>query len=119
MAAASGTRGRPRDDVFADFVRALGPWLLQVAECRESDGAITLRVQIPPSVGPPEVHVRTGTDRGSRGPDAMTVVLIRCSGFERSVRIPTPVDVEHASATYRPGKLTVTLPKKAAESVGR
>jgi hypothetical protein len=119
MATASGLHRRPRDDVFADFVRALGPWPLQVAECRECDRAITLRVQVPDSVGTPEVRVRTGPNPSDRGPDPVTVVLIRCSGFERSVGIPIAVDVRQATATYRAGKLTVRLPKKAAEAVGR
>jgi hypothetical protein len=120
MIGASNLHGPPRDDVFADFVRALGPWLLQVAECRESERAVTLRVRIPASIiGTPEVHVRTAANRDRRRPDLMTVVFIRCSGFERSVNIPIAVDARQATATYKPGKLTVVLPKKAAQGVGR
>lgn len=43
----------------------------------------------------------------------------RSESMRRSLRLPEPVEEESVSATYKNGVLTITLPKRDADSGGR
>ncbi len=96
-------------------------WGFLAAEVRESADAVSVRLEVP-GMEPEQIDVsvvddilrvsgekRTERER-SRGNYHLTE---RAYGrFERSFRLPSPVDAERAEADYRHGVLTLRLPKR-------
>lgn len=123
-----GKLGR-RDDLFEDFLRDVfrpdaEPGLLEpAAEVAESDGEVTVKLEVP-GVDRKDLHV-------SVTEDAVTVQgetrketeekrknfhrqEIRYGSFQRSVALPVEVDAAKATAKLENGMLTITAPKAAA-----
>jgi HSP20 family protein len=96
------------------------PILLDVAD---AGGRYLIRASLP-GVQPDDVHLsvqgETLTIRGERKPeqtesDARWLLRERRPGtVERTITLPSPVDVDAAHASFETGVLTLSLPKAAA-----
>jgi HSP20 family protein len=99
-----------------------GTWTPPV-EIYDTDDALMVRVELP-GVAKEDVHVElhenTLTLRGERKPDPQVKAgqyyrQERMYGpFQRTFRLPTPVDTENVQATSRDGLLELRLPKSEA-----
>jgi HSP20 family protein len=99
-----------------------GAWMPPV-EIYDMDDALMVRVELP-GVAKEDVHVElhenTLTLRGERKADPQVKEeqyhrQERMYGpFQRTFRLPTPVDTEKVQATYRDGLLELKLPKSEA-----
>jgi HSP20 family protein len=104
-----------------------GAWTPAV-EIYDADDALMVRVELP-GVAKENVHVElhenTLTLRGERKPDPQVKEgqyyrQERMYGpFQRTFRLPTPVDTEKVQATYRDGLLELRLPKSEAAKAKR
>lgn len=116
---------RPRDDRFDDFFRgffqpgedgALEP----AAEVSETDGEVTIKLQVP-GVEKDQVTVSVTDDmlsvRGEVRKEKEEKKKnffrqeIRYGAFERTLRLPAEVDGGHATAELKNGILQIVLPK--------
>ena len=101
-------------------VRHSADWALVAAEVREDDEAITVRLEIPGmedenfdiSVVDNYLVVR-GEKRVQSDRQEGRFHVMECAygSFERAVPLPAEVDGDAASARYRRGVLSISLPK--------
>lgn len=66
----------------------------------------------------PEVLSVLGRKRRDREHAGSSYALVQCAygTFRRDIRLPTPVDVERAKATYEAGVLRIELPRRELAS---
>jgi HSP20 family protein len=118
---------RRRDDAFEDLFREFfraprgdaGP-LVPAAEVAESDGEVTVKMEVPGvekdgiqlSVSEDMLTVR-GETRKEREEKRKNYYCeeIRYGAFQRTVALPAEVDGAKASAELKNGVLRITLPK--------
>lgn len=108
----------------ADSALALFPrWSLLAGELEETDKDVLVRVEVP-GMGKDDCQITiegnllrlSGEKRFERDRhDSTYHVMERAYGaFERTIALPTAVDVDRAEANVRNGVLTVRLPKSGA-----
>ena len=118
-----------RRDLFEDFFREFlgthegegGP-LEPAAEVSESDGDVTVKLEVP-GVEKDQLHVSVTEDevtvRGETRKETEEKKKnyyrqeIRYGAFQRTVALPADVDPAKASAELKQGILRITLPKAA------
>lgn len=111
-----GRSGRRRGDGGGLSAEAMLP-----VDVEESDDSYTIRASLP-GVRPDDVQIQiagnTVTLRGEmqeereERPDQRVILRERRMGvFARTLALPTPVDADHAEATYDNGELILRLPK--------
>jgi HSP20 family protein len=110
----------PVESVEAGVIRNAARWGVLASEVRETDEAVIIGLEIP-GMEPEDFGIDVVDDylvvRGEKRLDREEArgryyVMERAYGcFERAVPLPVPVDAQGASARYRKGVLTVTLPK--------
>lgn len=120
------TRFRPfakRDalDTWEDqLVRQSADWGLLASEVREGEHELVVRLEVPGmeaehfDIDVVENHlVVRGEKHAQREQREGRFHVMECAygSFERAVPLPVEVDGQRASASYRRGVLTVTLPK--------
>lgn len=104
-------------------------WGLLPAEVRETEDGVVVAMEAP-GMRPEDFDVDVvedmlmirGEKRAARdGAEGGRYFLLeRAYGaFERTIRLPAEVDRDRAAAHYRAGVLTVTLPKRVRNRVGR
>jgi len=103
-------------------------WGLLVAELREDHDAIIVKLEIP-GMEPAQFDVDViddilivrGEKRVERSEARGRYHIMECAygHFERTIRLPLPVDGTRTRARYRYGVLTITLPKLTTESEHR
>jgi HSP20 family protein len=110
------------DDFFRDFFRTGGEVgaLEPAAEMAESDGEVTVKLQVP-GVDKDQVSISVADDlltvRGEVRKEKEEKKKnfyrqeIRYGSFERVLKLPTEVEGERATAELKNGLLTITLPK--------
>jgi HSP20 family protein len=111
------------EDVFRDFFRGM-PFeeaaLMPAAEVAESDGEVTVKLEIPGvekdqielNVADDELTVRGETRKETEEKKKNYYRQeIRYGSFQRTVPLPVEVDAAKASAELKNGVLKVTLPK--------
>jgi HSP20 family protein len=113
------------EDLFREFFRApeagAGP-LEPSAEVAESDGEVTVKLEVP-GVDKDQLHVSVTEDavtvRGETRKETEEKKKsyyrqeIRYGAFQRTVPLPAEVDPAKASAELKNGMLKITLPKAA------
>lgn len=122
-----GKLGR-RDDLFEDLLRDIfrpdGESLLEpAAEVAESDGEVTVKLEVP-GVDKKDLHVSVADDvvtvRGETRKETEEKKKnfhrqeIRYGAFQRAIPLPVEIDAARATAKLENGMLTVTAPKAAA-----
>jgi HSP20 family protein len=109
------------DDFFRDFFRTAREGALEpAAEVSESDGEVTVKLEVP-GVDKDQVTIAVADDlltvRGEVRKEKEEKKKnyyrqeIRYGSFERALRLPTEVEGERATATLKNGMLEITLPK--------
>ncbi len=117
-----------REDVFDDFFRDVfrreaGAGVLEPsAEIAESDGEVTVKLEVP-GVTKDDIHVTVDDDtvtvRGETRKETEEKKKsyyrqeIRYGAFQRTVPLPVEVDSAKTTAKLENGMLTVTMPKAA------
>lgn len=95
--------------------------LLLPLDMTESDDAYTIKASLP-GVKPEDIQVQimgdtvmirgqTREDHEERRGDQVILHERRAGSFARTATLPTPIDAEHATATFENGELTLRLPK--------
>ncbi len=124
-----------RDDLFEDFLRDVmragegqGGMLEPAAEVAETDGEVTVKLEVP-GVEKKDLHVSvtedTVTVRGETRKETEEKKKsfyrqeIRYGTFQRTVPLPAEVDPGRAAAKLDNGMLTITLPKAAPTKAKR
>ena len=101
-------------------VRQSADWGLVAAEVREDEEGLTVRLEVP-GMENEDFHIDVvegylvvrGEKRVQRDRQEGRFHVMECAygSFERAVPLPAEVDSEAATAQYRRGVLTVSLPK--------
>lgn len=122
-----------REDAFEEFFRDLfrspeAGLLEPSAEVAESDGEVTVKLEVP-GVEKEQLHVAVTDDavtvRGEARKETEEKKKnyyrqeIRYGAFERTVPLPAEVDPAKASAELKNGMLKITLPKAAQAKARR
>ncbi len=111
-----------------ELVRSTPEWGLLSAEVHESGDTVTVRLEVPGMEADKfdiEVDERiltvSGHKRVSHEHREGRYHITECAygEFERRLPLPAEVDSKHASASYKRGILTLTLPKSEREKVRR
>ncbi|MGR8919190.1 MAG: Hsp20/alpha crystallin family protein [Gammaproteobacteria bacterium] len=115
-------RGDEGDATDLALLRAGNRWGVLAADVRVHDDAVEVSLEVPgmePDDFVIDVHQGVLAVRGERRFESSRRegrfhVMERAYGhFERALELPVEVDDDNASASYRHGVLTVTLPRSA------
>ena len=119
---------RRRDDAFDDlfrefFARTESDIIEPAADIAESDREVTVKMAVP---GVDKDQIKISVENGMLDVHGETRKEteekkknyhrreIRFGAFRRAVTLPTPVDVDKATAKLKDGILTITMPKSKA-----
>ena len=102
------------------FIRSASRWGLLTAELSEDDQQVRVRLEAPGmeagdfdlSVVDNHLVIR-GEKKVQREQSEGRYYMMECAygSFERALPLPAPVDEDRATAKYKRGVLTITLPK--------
>lgn len=119
------------DDLFRDVLRGWeveGGMLEPAAEVGETDGEVTVKLEVP-GVDKKDIHVSVTDDavtvRGETRKESEEKQKsfhrreIRYGAFQRSVPLPAEVDPDKVTASLQNGMLTITLPKAPHQKAKR
>ena len=110
------------------FMRSASRWGLLTAELSEDDTQVRVRLEAPGmeagdfdlSVVDNHLLIR-GEKKVQREQSEGRYYVMECAygSFERALPLPAPVDEDQATAKYKRGVLTITLPKHQAGATRR
>jgi HSP20 family protein len=103
-----------------EFV-TLGEWVPRV-DLTDAPETLTARIEIP-GIEPKDIHVTLEHDvltvkgekraEGERKDEKVLRIERAYGSFERSLKLPAPVDAQKVNATFKNGLLVIEMPKAA------